>query len=204
MHTCEKCKSVGLQFERKYKPEEFIEGDPASPIWIVGINPSASTDWKDTRSSEDLKNYFNDKKSIHSYFKDFSQVSQIVFDRLGKEQGVAHTDIVKCSSKSFPPEGVTGMNANKIIENCSSFLRQQIMVYKPKLLICNSAKVCNYILETLPPKNSSSQKLTYYFSELDGNLICIVLSGFIGRIDNYSKRRLGIEIERIISEMKIG
>ena len=34
---------------------------------------------------------------------------------------------------------------------------------------------------------------TSYWTEFEGQLVCVVLSGYIGRIDNYSKRRLGMD-----------
>ena len=203
MSICEMCKECGMRFERQYKPEDYIEGDPKSPIWIIGINPSNDTNWLDNRSAEELKKYFLKKDDIHSYFKDFAKVSYPLFERLGTLGGVAHTDVVKCSSRSFPPAGVKGKKAEHIVNNCSQFMVRQIKQHKPRLLICNGAKVSEYILDLLPPNLKTQNKQTNYWSELDGAPIRIVLSGFIGRIDDYSKRRLGLEIEEILTEMKM-
>lgn len=39
---------------------------------------------------------------------------------------------------------------------------------------------------------------TAYKSNIYGTEVIVILSGFIGRIDDYSKRRLGYEIESLI------
>ncbi len=201
MNECMKCQEYGLRFKRNYQPVEFIEGKKDSIVWIVGLNPAAAQDWVDSRTPEDLEKYFDDFQTIHSYFKDFKSVSESVFEKFGKNCGTAHTDIVKCSSKSFPPETAKGKKAAAVINNCKGFLEKQIKTYKPKIIVCNGAEVSKFMLSFLPPPTTHTKAQTSYWSSIDEIKICVVLSGFIGRIDNYAKRRLGIEIEERLREV---
>lgn len=199
--VCTKCQQYGLNFKRNYNPVEFIEGKKDSRVWIVGLNPAGEQDWVDTRTIDDLEKHFDNPANIHSYFKDFESVSIPLFDNFGKNFGTAHTDIVKCSSKSFPPETAKGKKAAIVINNCKGFLEEQIKTHKPKIIICNGAEVSKFILSFLPPPDGHTKQQTSYWSSIDGIKVCVILSGFIGRIDNYAKRRLGIEIEEKLREV---
>ena len=200
MNDCTQCQEYGLRFRRGYQPVEFIEGKKNSLVWIVGLNPAAEQDWVDSRKTEDLEKYFDDLNTIHGYFKDFKSVSESVFESFGKDFGTAHTDIVKCSSKSFPPETAKGKKAAAVINNCKGFLEAQIKTHKPKIIVCNGAEVSKFMLGFLPPPSGHTKAQTSYWSKIDGVSVCVVLSGFIGRIDNFAKRRLGIEIEERLRE----
>ncbi len=200
MHECTNCQEYGFSFNRAYRPDEFIEGKQDSIIWIVGLNPAADFNWRDERSTGDLEVYFDQKNSVHSYFRDFRSVSPLLFDLLGTAKGAAHTDIVKCSSRSFPPPGVTGKQIETVITSCKVFLEKQIRTHKPKIIVCNGARVSLFMLEFLPPPLGETGNSTSYWTSLEGEAVCIVLSGFIGRIDTYARRRLGQEIEFRIKE----
>lgn len=196
MYECTKCEKYGLHFQRGYEPVEFIEGKRDSLVWIIGLNPANDQDWIDPRTSQDLENYFDDLKAVHGYFKDFNVVSATIFQNFGKPRGTAHTDIVKCSSRAFPPQSAKGKKAvYEIVNNCKIFLEEQIVKYKPKVIVCNSAEVCRFMVDFLPPPSGYTSRETSYWCNLEGMKICIILSGFIGRIDNFAKRRLGAEIE---------
>ncbi len=201
MNDCTTCQEYGLRFKRNYLPVEFIEGKKNSLVWIVGLNPAAEQDWVDSRTASDLEKYFDDFETIHGYFKDFQSVSESVFGSFGKDFGTAHTDIVKCSSKSFPPESAKGKKAAAVISNCKGFLEEQIKTHKPKIIVCNGADVSKFMLDFLRPPSTHTKAQTSYWSSIDEIKICVVLSGFIGRIDNYAKRRLGIEIEERLREV---
>jgi hypothetical protein len=194
--SCDRCAKHSVHFCRSYTPEEFIEGDPFSPIWIIGINPAESPDWGDGRSTSALAEGFSKHATTVPYFRDFRAVSPRLFARLGVAGGVAHTDLVKCSSESWPPAGVGGRGANAIVDNCSDYLLQQIRRFRPKLLICNGSAVCEYIRDIIKTSDDTGLA-TSYVGKIDEQSITVVLSGFIGRIDNHARRRLGREIEEL-------
>jgi hypothetical protein len=190
MEECNKC-SPHLNFKFNYKPIDFIVGKKSSPTWIVGLNPKIVDElyeYDQQRTADSLENYFGEE-GVHEYYKDFRKVSPRLHSKLGS--GVACTDIVKCYSKQFPK----GKQATIIINNCKPYLEEQLKEYKPILLICNGVDVCKIVKSIIPPKHDEE---TSYVSEFGGSKITIVLSGFIGRIDDYAKRRLGFEIERYI------
>ncbi|NJD01807.1 MAG: hypothetical protein FIA99_04245 [Ruminiclostridium sp.] len=210
MQTCEVCKKYNLRFQRNYAPDEFIEGKLSSKIWIVGLNPSGvKLDGEDKRSKKDLARFFDNKTSTdkeyrkkYSYFKDFRKVHELLFNLLGEEDGVAHTDIVKCVSDRFLPKGITRKQAQDIIKNCSCYIERQILLSKPKMIICNGSDVCKAIERIIPVIDGTRNRhRTHYIGSIDGNAIIVVLSGFIGRIDDYAKRRLGDEIEQLMNQI---
>jgi uracil-DNA glycosylase len=195
MSRCELCQEYGFVFDRNYMPVAFIEGKKkTSKIWIVGLNPKPFQTGVDERYIDELENFFLTGKT-QSYFKDFDKVSKRLYDLLGAECGVCHTDIVKCSSKSFPPKNLKKDGIMTVTNNCSGYFVEQLRLWKPKLIICNGSPTCEIIKKIIkPPKEVG----TSYTGDFEGNRIYVVLSGFIGRIDNYAKRRLGNEIERYL------
>ena len=196
MSICKRCENDGLTFESKYyRPEEYFEGNPKAKVWIIGLNPKLDDDKKKhtDQKKKDLRKYFkNNGKTIHSYFKNFKKVSEQLFDMFGKAEA-AHTDIVKCATNSF--------NVGKaVIKNCQPYLIEQIKKYQPDLIICNGAAVCETIKSIVKPKKELNGLETSYVGSIDNYKVRVVLSGFIGRIDNYARRRLGKEIEQYLNK----
>ncbi|GFP27095.1 hypothetical protein HKBW3S33_00507 [Candidatus Hakubella thermalkaliphila] len=190
---CSKCKNYGLKYSRKYMPSDFLEGKRDSPIWIIGLNPKGNLEKNDERDVTELENCF--EGDIHPYFHDFKKVSKKLYNLFGKERGVAHTDIVKCFSNEFPPKNCKRKEAQIIISNCKGYLEEQINKYFPKIIICNGSPVCKIIKRVIKPQ---IDYITSYVGNFDEKEIAVILSGFIGRLDDYAKLRLGKEIESYI------
>jgi hypothetical protein len=194
MHVCKKCSHHGLYFRRQFKPEESMVGKPYSPIWIIGLNPQGDEGHNDeSQTVESLYSYFSDG-NVHSYFNDFEKISFRLFALLGHDQGVAHTDLVKCDSMRFPPKTVKRGGPKFIIEQCKGYLQTQIRTYHPKILVCNGAPVSHTLRKMYPPEKDDPQLTSYTVTDNE-HQFSIVLSGFVGRIDNFAKYRLGKEIE---------
>lgn len=68
-------------------------------------------------------------------------VSNQVYDGFGREEGTAHTDIVKCGSERFPG----GRNGVELVYHYADYLKQQIAKRKPKLIICDGSPVSGYM-----------------------------------------------------------
>ena len=188
MKECLKCKRHGLFFKRRYSPWESVVGPTEAPIWIIGLNPKGDKGHNDKSDIIQSREYFQ-SKNVHRYFSNFKKVSSSLYKYLGHPNGVAHTDLVKCYANNFPRSG-----KKEIIANCSGYLKQQIETHKPKIIICNGADVSRKLLELYPPE-TTRQKHTSYIAQNGNYDFAVVLSGFIGRIDDYAKRRLGQEIE---------
>ena len=198
MSECCLCSQSGLCFNRKYAPQDYIEGKRSSLIWIVGLNPKGKLGENDTLGITELESYF--EADIHPYFNDFRKVSSKLFELLGKDNGVAHTDIVKCFADKFPPKDCKGKDGKDIVNNCKQYFEKQLQDIRPKLIICNGRPVCEVAKDIIKPIEEAE---TYYRGRYDCNDITVVLSGFIGRIDDYAKRRLGLEIECHIDKLGI-
>lgn len=202
MTRCTQCQSIGFSFDRPYSPGEFLEGKRDALIWIVGLNPAAEPSWADGRDVQGLEACFDRGSTIPDYFRKFQAVSPLLFELLGVPRGAAHTDIVKCSSRAFPPPGVTDKQIAKVVQQCSTaYLAGQLRTHRPRLIIGNGARVASFLLTFLPPNPGTPANSTSYWSSLDGANVCVVLSGFIGRLDTYSRRRLGQEVEHRLKEV---
>lgn len=207
---CDLCKEHGLVFfSETILPEDYLEGNPDGKIWIIGLNPKGPIGTIEKRTVDQFKLF---SPESHSYFRDFKKVSTKLYDNwTSGASTIAHTDLVKCFAPKFPPViNDKPVDSNKIITNCKAHLLSQIRKHKPKVIICNGTDVCNEMTKSFPPENTmeSEEALTSYqasYKDNDGNrfLFWIVLSGFIGRIDNRNRRRLGKEIERILEDEKI-
>jgi uracil-DNA glycosylase len=197
VNECRKCEEFGLVFQRDYKPEEFIEGSATAKVWVIGLNPAIDPAPEVSALSE----YFADSRMLHPYFRNFAAVSMRLFEGFGKSDGTAHTDLVKCSSKAWPPPGISSTARRSIIRNCESYLVTQIQKYCPAMIVCNGTEVSAALKRALPPPSDTPAHATSYFVQIRDRQICVVLSGFIGRIDNYAKRRLGREIEARLAEL---
>ena len=196
MNECTECKAdYKIFFKRKYEPKEFLVGKRNSKIWIVGLNPKGSeNNMNDNMNINELIDYFNTEK-VHSYFKDFKKVSSKLYELLGEDKGVAHTDIVKCYSKKFD---FKTKDKKAIIANCKQYFEKQLNKHKPEIIICNGSPVCEEIKKIIKPPEDYD---TSYKGSFNGKEIVVILSGFIGRIDDYAKRRLGIEIDEYIKKI---
>jgi uracil-DNA glycosylase len=196
----------------KISPDQWLEGHPDSPIWIIGLNPKTTENADQDMDLHlgQLREGFakrvkrTDECKGVPYFQDFAKVSRKLFDALGAKGGVAHTDIVKCDSTEWPPKRISSTNIDRIERTCAKYLENQIRTYKPKLLICNGSSVSTYIKALLGHADKSGEDVeTHFESDKYEYPMHVILSGFIGRIDNYSKRRLGRDIEERIEALGI-
>lgn len=197
---CNLCESFGLKYYSHHIfPYEYLEGKSNSDIWIVGLNPSGPIGYINERKKEDFLNFDPD---CHSYFKDFKKVSPKLYTNWKSNNSrIGHTDLVKCRSLKFPP---TENHKDKvsIVNNCVAHLKRQIEEHCPKVIICNGSEVCKEMIKFFPPESATFENIkstTSYSTIFNGQKLWIVLTGFIGRIDDWNKRRLGKEIEHILN-----
>jgi uracil-DNA glycosylase len=203
--TCEKCLKVGLCFKTTngLKPNEYLLGSTEAKIWLVGLNPKLEEDEFVERGTSESLNLFTPENS-HSYFDDYKKVSKKLYNAFQNKKLVAHTDLVKCATKRFPPTPKK-KEIEFIIDNCKQHLIEQIITLKPRIIVCNGSATSWAMLDLFKPKVESVdwKSITSYKTEVSNNntevSFWVILSGFIGRIDDRNKRRLGLEIENIAS-----
>jgi uracil-DNA glycosylase len=206
MSVCDKCNRFGLHFQRPYTPEEFLHGNHNATVWIVGLNPKGEEGYNDSESPEKLLNWFSSAEFLKrpgKYYTRFGKVLPWLLRALGKEGGVAHTDLVKCYSPQFPPSNAKGNDVNVVIQNCIGYLSIQIKSQKPKIIICHGSPVGRYIEQILPPPPGTADSASSYISHIDDLQIVVIRSGFLSQMDNYAKTRLGSELAHYLEQMKI-
>ena len=130
-----------------------------------------------------------------------------LYNLLGEENGAAHTDIVKCFSKKTPPSNCFEKCKEHILKQLENQLKVNLLT---KIIICNGAPVCDVISDILKIKTRRQRKeendnlMTSGVGNFYDNEVTVIYSGFIGRIDDYSKIRLGREIEKYMDIYGIG
>lgn len=211
--TCSDCAPLCLR--ARYCPIDFVEGDPRSPIWIVALNPASA---EPDRSTEILRDWLiapgasgKPRKVEVSYFRDLRRVSQVIYERLGERDGVAHTDLVKCPSPRWDSLNATAtdkrLTAEQVIQNCGEYLKAQLLQFRPQVVICNGAPVSRFFVEWLTPGSvdpaSRKPVATLFEAEVDGWAPTVVLSGFVRQMDNHARARLGREIDQVLARRKL-
>jgi len=206
MSVCEKCSRFHLRFDRPYTPEDFLHGQRNALVWIIGLNPKGEDGYNDSDSSEKRLNCFSEeqfRRKPDRYYARFGKVLPWLLHTLGKEGGVAHTDLIKCYSPQFPPANVKGHDVNLMIQNCIGYLATQIRTHKPRIIICHGSPVGRYIENILPPPTGTDNHANSYKSHIDGLEVTVVRTGFLSQMDNYSKKRLASEIAHHLEEINI-
>ena len=141
MEKCLKCKKHGLFFKRQYSPIESIVGASEAPVWIIGLNPRGPEGYNDEGDIIQLRKYFQ-SNNVHGYYNDFKKVSPDLHKLLGHSNGVAHTDLVKCSSNNFPPKTMQRGGRKEIIANCSGYLKRGVCtIHAHTALMCAIALI---------------------------------------------------------------
>ncbi|MBS4212448.1 uracil-DNA glycosylase family protein [Neobacillus rhizophilus] len=216
--------SCKTNYNRDYNPTEFFFGYPNSKIWLIGVNPAGPVEQSGNHFVGDKLNHFihgfsleNDKNKYKQtdYFGRFQKVSMKLFNLFGKENGVAHTDLVKCFSPSWTSDSFKDLDSSialkNIISNCTNHLKSQLDskdLEFPKIIICHGRPVADVISKLIPNpvlSDGSSIKYTSYIGsykkgEENYNVI-IINTGMIHRLDDYAKSRLGKEIELYMDQI---
>lgn len=227
---------VGPRGSYKHKPMDYIEGNKDADIWIVGLNPKLKGKKDDTEVFVLEENQLWDRDSTdlikdltagtHSYFTSFKRVSHILWEkRINNKEYIAnfaHTDLVCCSTPSFPSKG----GKKKIINHCKGYLVEKIKEHQPKLIIGHGIDSCvelvksfgcsedkmNITLQSGKRKGEfiSDSKIEEYLKLMtqskliiDKKIIPIIFSTHLSRNGNrWADRKLGREIEATLSEIE--
>jgi uracil-DNA glycosylase len=196
IYSCRKC-----DLDVKINPEAGIipiygENDPSKPIWIVGLNPKLNKDGTHhpVEATETFQayidhqlTYFGGDKELHPYYRRFQHIFGSNWREIIRDN-VFHTDIVKCPSVTF------GKKETKAIPICKEFLQKQITLNTPKIIFCNGRNIVNWFED----KYEGEIQLNYWRTggelKINGQIVHLIYSGFINRIDNIAKRRIGKEV----------
>lgn len=169
--------------EPRFDPMEAIEGDPASPVWVVGLNPREAGDPKRPRPRPEFNAMtWVDPDPTHVHFRRVGAViGQDWADVLFLPGGVAHTDTVKCASRRFDEA------AQGAVQHCIGFLLRQIEVHKPKVLLVVSSQASRAVAQAAGFADDQASGVW-----ATPTWTChVVLSGYTSpRQDRYARSRL--------------
>ncbi len=199
VYKCMKCRGL-------YPPSTFlVGGNQKTKIWVVGINPKESKKRRKELGKLEYhgpdgvrlyeETYFKEEKEVYrKYYGPFQHVFGSNWLEYFQKY-VCHTDLVKCASDKKPED----KDWKEAVGNCSDFLVRQIELLKPKLLVCNGKPVCEWFKESFKKKEEEKEEKKATWGQFEtkkgDHTFYVVYSGFIGQIDKWARRRLGVEIE---------
>jgi hypothetical protein len=154
VHNCLKCKKTSLREMLPYPPV-YSFGDPnGKEIMVVGLNPSAkeyvngylsSSPSIEVRRNSQLT-YFENRK--YRYFEDIErffgdEVKRKINWSSSPWEKVGCLDLVKCPTISIRGQWskISRKQQNELISNCEGYLKEQLNLYKPKIILTYGADV---------------------------------------------------------------
>lgn len=130
---CEKCKVLvpGMCLNGSYQPAEYLFGQWDAQVLIVGINPRGEIGEQGLWTEEHFRNWDIDHSHARRYFSRFKLLFQGFEGQINKSAGIAYTDLFKCFSKRFPPEGIENKKdipeiVRSMSDNCLPYFVNQI------------------------------------------------------------------------------
>lgn len=179
-----------------FDPQQAIEGNPASPIWVIALNPKTKTNQHKRRKSNPVS--WN-RKDTDANAPHFRRLKLLLGDKwytsLLKDGGVAHTDLLKCGSPGFTS------TEKAAVSYCKEFLIDQIRKYRPKLLLVLSSDASKLIAEhaQLDAEATEGDWLLAHDSRC-----YVVLSGYSSpRQERYAKLRLRRDFTAACSRLNL-
>jgi len=181
----DRCPMVRPYGAPEFNPSEAIEGDPASPIWIVALNPKTKP--ADHTQGRPNPMTWGQSDLGGAYVPHFGRLKAIVGDEwhrhLLRPNGIAHTDLLKCGSPAFTQV------ERQSVEFCRGFLLEQIKKYRPKLLLVLSSDAARYI-ETAAQIDPHGTEGLWNIDDT-GSPCYVLLSGYsASQQERYARRRL--------------
>jgi uracil-DNA glycosylase len=162
VHNCTKCKKEQILKRILKYPPVYSFGDPSGKDFIVvGQNPSdkeyenniLKSDRGVARRRKSQLTYF-ERESIHPFFIEIRSFFEAeVKKRMGwvdsPWEKVGYLDLVKCPTRC--PDGQWSKIGPKpqrlLIKNCGDYLKRQLAIYKPKMVLAYGADVGEWFKE---------------------------------------------------------
>ncbi len=180
-----------FSFKCDYFPTECFWGKASSKILYIGVNP-----YKDKIGGN---NHFpleilRNGPGENSYFGTIHKWYPLLYEDIGKEGGVAFTDLVKCSSPTFPFNKMKVNDLDTVFKNCRTHLDQQIRLMARQnlqVVVISGIHPCWHILDMYFPEINNFDKAIDCVSNetiIEGKTInFLFFRKFMGRRD-VSKR----------------
>jgi len=172
---------------------EFMVGNFEAKIRVVGLNPMLRKEYEyegimNPNDSKDFDSYFKRIRKFDFNYCYFKRIKHHVFSEDWEwEDDVAHVDLKKCASRGIDK------SFEKAKDICCDYLKRQIKLLKPKLIIANGIEVSKWF-ESLKKQKATNTSILLKFNGFE---TIVVLSGFIGQTDRYSMARLREDLKQI-------
>ena len=193
--SCEQCPMPQAWGTPSFDPRKAVEGDPGSPIWVVGLNPKTNSD---DHTSGGINPMTWENPTIGApHFERLREVLGPYAPQLLQPNGIAHTDLVKCGSPSY---GDTEKNA---AAHCKDFLIEQLKTHKPRLLLIVSSDASRLVQEAagIPEDHTDGE---WHFGGDTKDVCKVIFSGYCGPLmERFAKLRLARDFQRIAGELNL-
>jgi hypothetical protein len=175
------CAMPPIHGEPSFSPQEAVEGDPRSPIWIVSLNPKTGLP---APGGPNPMTWGEPDPSARYFRQVRSAVGADWAPALLREGGLAHTDVVKCGSPSFDD------TARLAVGTCSVFLIEQLRRYTPRVLLVLSSPAAAIVAGAAGFPKDATEGI-WDLGGGDGAECNVVLGGYAAPMqDRYSRLRL--------------
>ena len=188
VHNCTICKKTDLHKFLPYPPVYSFGDLEGKEIVVVGQNPSSmeyisgylsnSTDIEERRKSQ--LTYFERRK--YPYFNEVERFlggevkGKIKWTSLPWEK-VGYLDLVKCPTTPLTGSGQWSRIGNKqqkmLIRNCEGYLKEQLKLYKPKIILAYGADVGRWFAKYLDVEYEPFEDRKSELNDREVNLLFI-------------------------------
>jgi len=169
-------------------------------IMIIGINPTELKEGKEElkrTTYENIKPYYDymkkrfEKYKLPKYFSDFEHLFGKNY-KLYLKKYVFCTELVKCRTKVRWRELDQDVQT-KAIQSCGKYLKKQIEIVKPNLIICNGNPVCKWFNNNYDIQGNKIQ--------IAGTKANIIRSSFISYLNPTKKKELQKEVKPFLPKL---
>lgn len=182
-----------FSFSAPYAPKEYYWGKKSSKVLYVGVNPFSNTIGENNPFPIEI---LQKGPGLNSYFGTIQKWHPYLYDSIGKEAGVAFTDLVKCSSGTFPLKGMKVHEFDTVFRNCRTHLQALITEMAQlnlQTIIVSGVHPCWHMLDMyFPLKDNFDKSINNVClqTEIEGKTINVLFfREFMGRKDVSQKYR---------------
>lgn len=165
-NSCSQCTQAYLLSEQdkpfsysaNYLPKDFYWGKLSSKVLYIGLNPYGENIGGNNYSTIET---LRQGPGLNSYFGTIQKWVPYLFEGIGKEQGVAFSDLVKCASRTFPLKGMKVTEFDTVFRNCRTHLQtliNEMVQQNLETIIVSGIHPCWHMLDMYFPEKDNSDK----------------------------------------------
>lgn len=182
-----------------FNPRDGIEGDPQSPIWILGLNPKTDPKTHIMRRGGPNPHTWHPIAWTHHHLNQtphFRRLKPVLgkrFNMLLQQNGIASTDVLKCGSPAWKAEEV------QAVDHCFGFFLDQLKAFQPRVLLVLSSNASRIIASPNHANITANATCGQWHGLYGGSKqLDVILSGYTGsQQERYARLRLANEINLV-------